>query len=85
MLQCFSQKEAVSMKNLTTRELTFSAVMSALVFIATFVPKIPIPLGYAHLGDAAIFLVVMFFGRRVGIISAVIGSALADLIGGFPI
>jgi len=26
--------------------------MTALVFIATFVPHIPIPLGYAHLGDA---------------------------------
>ena len=60
-------------------------MMTAFVFAATFVPKIPIPLGYAHLGDAAIFLVVMFFGRRVGVISAVIGSALADLIGGFPI
>ena len=59
--------------------------MAAFVFLATFVPKIPIPLGYAHLGDAAIFLAVIFCGRRVGILSGVIGSALADLISGFPI
>lgn len=70
---------------LTTRQLTLTAMMTAFVFVATFVPKIPIPLGYAHLGDAAIFLAVMFCGRRVGIFSGVIGSALADLLSGFPI
>ena len=73
------------MIDLRTRQLTLTAVMSALVFTATFVPKIPIPLGYAHLGDAAIFLAIMFGGRRVGILSGVIGSALADFLSGFPI
>ena len=67
------------------KEMTLAAVMSALVFIATFVPKVPIPLGYAHLGDATIFLAVIFCGRRIAIISAVVGSALADLLSGFPI
>ena len=70
---------------LSTREACEIAVMSAVIFIATFVPKIPIPLGYANLGDAAIFLVILKFGRRAGILSAAIGSALADLIGGFAI
>ena len=60
-------------------------MMSAFVFIATFVPKIPIPLGYAHLGDAAIFLSVIFCGRKVGILSGIIGSALADFLSGFPL
>lgn len=68
-----------------TRQLTLAAMLTAFVFVATFVPKIPIPLGYAHLGDAAIFLSVMFGGRRVGIFSGVIGSALADFLSGFPI
>lgn len=68
-----------------TRQLTLTAIMTAFVFVATFVPKIPIPLGYVHLGNAAIFLAVMFFGRRVGIFSGVIGSALADFLSGFPI
>lgn len=70
---------------MAARKLTMSAVMTAFVFLATFVPKIPIPLGYAHLGDAAIFLAVIFCGRRVGIFSGVVGSALADFIGGFPV
>ncbi len=68
-----------------TRQLTLTAIMTAFVFVATFVPKIPIPLGYVHLGNAAIFLAVMFGGRRVGILSGVIGSALADFLSGFPI
>ena len=68
-----------------TRQLTLTAMMTAVIFIATFVPKIPIPLGYAHLGDAAIFMAVMFCGRRVGIFSGVLGSALADFLSGFPI
>lgn len=69
----------------TTRELCLAAVMAAVVFLATFVPRIPIPLGYAHLGDAAIFLMVLFCGRRETLIAACFGSALSDLIGGFPL
>jgi uncharacterized membrane protein len=59
--------------------------MTAFVFIATFVPKIPIPLGYAHLGDAAIFAIIFTLGRKIGILGGVIGSAFADLLSGFPL
>ncbi len=69
----------------TTREICLTAVMTALVFFMTFVPKIPIPLGYAHLGDAVIFLLVVMFGRREGIWAGCLGSALADFIGGFAL
>lgn len=31
-----------------TRQLTLTAMMTAFIFVATFVPKIPIPLGYAR-------------------------------------
>ncbi len=70
---------------LSTKQLCITAIMGAFVFLFTVLPKIPIPLGYAHLGDAAIFLVVYYAGRMEGIIAGCIGSALADLIGGFPI
>ena len=73
------------MRQLKAKQLTLTAMMTAFVFVATFVPKIPIPLGYAHLGDAAIFLAVIFCGRRIGILSGVIGSALADFLSGFPV
>ena len=48
----------------SARELCVTAVMTALVFLATFVPRIPIPLGYAHLGDAVIFLLALLLIRR---------------------
>lgn len=75
----------VSKVQLSTRQLCMTAVMGAFVFLMTFVPKVPIPLGYAHLGDAAIFFVVLFVGRREGILAGCFGSALADLVGGFPL
>ena len=69
----------------TAREITLTAVMTAAVFLATFLPKIPIPLGYAHLGDAAIFLFLCLSSRREAMLSACLGSALADFLGGFPL
>ena len=69
----------------TTQELVFTALMTALVFVATYLPHIPIPLGYAHLGDAVIFLLALLTPRRSALFAACIGSALADLLGGFAI
>ena len=43
----------------------------------------PIPLGYAHLGDAVIFLLALSIGRREALIAACLGSALSDVLGGF--
>ncbi|MDD3115096.1 MAG: ECF transporter S component [Anaerovibrio sp.] len=69
----------------TTKELCLTALFTALVFVMTFVPKIPIPLGYAHLGNAAVFLSVIMLDRHKGAVAGSLGSALADLIGGFTI
>ena len=43
----------------TTRELVFTALMTAFVFTATYLPHIQIPPGYAHLGDGVIFLLAL--------------------------
>lgn len=67
------------------QELVFTALMTALVFAATYLPHIPIPLGYAHLGDAVIFLLALLAPRRSTLFAACIGSALADLLGGFAL
>ena len=75
--------ESVARPVFTARELCLTAVMTALVFLATFVPRIPIPLGYAHLGDAVIFLLALSIGRRDALIAACLGSALSDVLGGF--
>ncbi|MBQ7479619.1 MAG: ECF transporter S component [Selenomonadaceae bacterium] len=75
----------ISNVHLSTRQLCVAAAMGVFVFLMTVVPLVPIPLGYAHLGDAAIFLAVLFAGRREGILAGCFGSAFADLVGGFPV
>lgn len=69
----------------STKSLCMIAVCMAVVFMMTFMPRIPIPFGYAHLGDAVIFLLILFLPRRQAGFAASIGSAFSDLLGGFPI
>lgn len=71
--------------SISAKELALTSMMTAVVFLATFVPKIPIPLGYAHLGDAVIFLSVFFLPRRAALFAACVGSAFADFLGGFAL
>lgn len=72
-------------RDFTAKDIVLTALMTALVFLATFVPHIPIPLGYAHLGDAAIFLFALLGTRRAALSSACFGSALADFMSGFAL
>jgi uncharacterized membrane protein len=62
-------------------------MMIALVFVTTFIIKIPIPFtqGYIHAGDAMIFLASILFGPLIGGLAGGIGSAMADLFGGYAI
>lgn len=67
--------------------LVSAGLMTALVTIATMVIKIPMPgaSGYVHMGDAMIFLSVLILGVRYGTLSAAIGSAIGDMIGGYAV
>lgn len=66
------------------KKLTFSGVMAALTFIATYFIKIPNPIGYIHLGDGVILAGATLLGPAA-IIPAAFGSALADFMGGYYI
>ena len=74
------------MKNLSVKKLTMAGVMAALVFVMTYVPKVPVPVtgGYVHLGDGAIFLAALLLGP-LGIPAAAIGSGLSDILGGYMV
>lgn len=69
----------------TVRELVMTALMACLVLVATIAIRIPTPMtqGYVHLGDSMIFLGVMILGKRDGAVAAGLGSALADILGGY--
>lgn len=69
----------------SARTITYTAVLAAVVFAMTFIPKIPIPFGYVHLGDAVIFVSALFFPRKQAGMATAVGSALSDFIGGFPL
>ena len=74
------------MKNVSVKQLTLAGVLAALVFVLTYLPKVPVPVtgGYIHLGDGAIFLSVLLLGP-LGIPAAAVGSGLSDLIGGYMV
>lgn len=66
------------------KNLVRAAVFAAFVFVATTFFKIPLPVtGYVHLGDAAIFLACVFLPFPYDAAAAAIGSALADILGGY--
>lgn len=69
-----------------TREFALLALFIALVCVATMVVRIPIPQtsGYMNLGDSMVLLAGVTFGPMAGFIAGGVGSALADLIGGYP-
>lgn len=71
------------MKRITTKEMCLIALFMALVCVATLFFKVPIPLGYAHLGNGIILLGAFFVGNPGAVLIGGIGSAMADLIGGF--
>lgn len=66
-----------------TIDITITAAMAALVFLGTYIFKIPTISGYVHLGDCMILLTVGLFGIKKGAIAGAIGGGLSDLIGGF--
>lgn len=72
-------------RNEKTNNLVMTALMICLVMVATLSIRIPSPFtqGYVHLGDTMIFLSVLLLGRNKGALASGLGSALADVLGGY--
>jgi uncharacterized membrane protein len=59
--------------------------MTLVVLLLTSLVRVPTPAkGYIHLGDAGVFFAAFAFGPWVGAVSGGLGTALADILGGFP-
>ena len=73
------------MVNFGTRELAASAIMAALVCVATMLIQFPIPAtqGFFNVGDAMVMVAALTFGPVVGAIAGGLGSSLADFLGGW--
>lgn len=72
------------MNDKQVKRLAVGGVMAALVFVMTYLPKVPVPVtgGYVHLGDGMVFLAAMLLGP-MGVAAAAVGSTLSDLVGGY--
>lgn len=68
-----------------TKDLTRMSMMTAIIFLATYFIKIPIPAtnGYTHLGDCMIFISIILLGTKKGALVGAVGAALSDFLGGF--
>jgi uncharacterized membrane protein len=71
----------------SVHKLTLCAAMAALLFVLTFLIRIPIMAsgGYIHIGDTIIYLCGYILGGSLGAMIAGLGSALADLAAGAAI
>lgn len=70
---------------MSTKALTKVSIMIVLVFLGTFIFKMPVAGGYCHLGDGMIFLGAVILGSKKGAAAGGIGAALADLLSGYPV
>lgn len=64
---------------------TITALFIALTYIATAFIQIPIPLGYANLGDCIILTCAFFFTPAMACAAGAIGAAMADILTGYAI
>ena len=72
--------------NTQVRKLALGGMLAALILVATSFFKLPVSLtqGYIHLGDGFILLGAALLGNTA-ILAAALGSALADLLGGYTL
>jgi uncharacterized membrane protein len=80
-----NEKQTVTPARSTALRIASVAVLAAVTAVLTLLPKIPIPgtQGYVHLGDAAVVFTALVFGPITGLLAGGLGTAAADLLGGY--
>ena len=68
-----------------TKKMVIAAMFAALACVATMAIRIPTPGtgGYIHPGDAVVILCGIFLNPGAAFLAAGMGSAMADLLGGY--
>lgn len=70
-------------KNLNSYNMVITAIMTALVYTATIIVRIPTPGGMVHLGDFMIFVSVLMLGTKKAVFASGVGMFLVNVLGGF--
>ena len=67
-----------------TKRIVITALMAAMVCVATMIIKIPSPMkGYLNIGDCIVLLCGWLLYPGYGFVAAGLGSALADMFSGY--
>ena len=71
--------------NSNLKKIVMTALFAALACVATMSIRIPTPgtSGYIHPGDAVVILSGVILGPVYGLLAGGIGSAMADMLGGY--
>lgn len=71
-----------------TFDLVITAILAALVFVATMFINLKLPFGQGgliHLGTSMLFISAILFGPKKGALAGAIGMGLFDIVGGWLI
>jgi uncharacterized membrane protein len=73
----------------TTKDMVETALLTALVFVATAFINIRLPIlasgGLVHLGTVMLFIAAIVFGKEKGAIAGAVGMAIFDLSSGWAL
>jgi len=73
------------MKPSPLSNLARAALFAALIFLGTFIIKIPLPSGYVHFGDGFIYAAAAIMPPLFAASAAAIGGLLSDVLAGYAI
>ena len=75
--------------NSSVLDITITAMLIAMVFVATLMLNIKLPIaangGLIHLGTALLFIASILFGPKKGAIAGAVGMGLFDLVSGWTL
>ncbi|MET1014410.1 MAG: ECF transporter S component [Paenisporosarcina sp.] len=82
-------QKTTSYSNARTFNLILTSMLIALVFVATLLLNIKLPItangGLVHLGTAMLFIASILFGPKKGAIAGAVGMGLFDLFAGWTL
>ncbi len=70
-------------QNSSAKQISYAALLSALVFVGTQFLKIPLVFGYFNMGDCFILLSGWLIGGPYAMAGAAAGAGLADILSGY--
>lgn len=77
------------MENSKIYNMVINSLFIAIVFVCTFVIKIPWPMsnsgGLIHMGNVALFTIALVFGKNKGALSGAFGMTLFDILSGYAV